>query len=401
MRKYGSLLLIAIALLVTGAAASFGEYPLAFYPNYSIAGTVNDAPDGKSANGYKAYFYQTIPEYSAGFYAYDTVGTDGLAGIANRFLANAFSIGISNLILGGTYYVGIPNDNPSDPAMGYGADPVGVVISGSGLDTVTAALSLTKGGGAMLPPPPEPGVPHEPAPAFKIWFGKRLYQPGIYGRKEDDKKSFVISEKGTIKIEVDIPNPFLLNESASYTMSIQSPLGVTTSFDLSALSGVKASATGLKPLVIETNYPEDLRAVEDESVYMFTFNAASRGTFGTATSVTTACAVTVMGGPTKILDIPIAFPSPLHLKTDRDGYIQYTLSKNANVDIYVYDISARMVKKFICNSGAEGGNAGVNKVKWDLITDQGTLLASGIYVMTFVERDSGKLLSKGKFTALP
>jgi hypothetical protein len=347
---------------------------------YWIAGSISD-PDGKGTEGRQVVFYKDSP----------LVGyADDLAVSAGTYTVNAYE-DWRMAVAPGTYKVAIVKGTDN-----YGADPVDVTVSGNGYD-IAPQLVLAFGKG--IAPPPPPGT--EPAPGFKIWFGKRLYQPAIYGRKEDGKKQFVVSEKGNIKIEVDIPNPFLLNESTSYTMSIQSPMGVTTSFDLSALAGVKASAAGIKPLIIETNYPEDLRAVEDESVYTFTFNAASRGTFGAATSVTTACAVTVMGGPTKMLDIPIAFPSPLHLKTDREAYFQYTLSKNANVDIYIYDISARMVKKFVCNSGTEGGNAGVNKVKWDLITDQGSLVASGIYVMTFVERDSGKLLSRGKFTALP
>ncbi len=399
MRKFVSLLVGLF--LIAGAAACFGQYALSFYPTYWIIGTVNDAPDGRSANGYRAYFYHTIPEYSSGFYAFDTVGAAGGSGLANRFMLNTFSLGISSLNVGGTYYVGIPNDNPDNPSAGYGADPVAVTISGTGVDNITTALALSLGGGAMLPPPPAPAIPREPSPTINVWFGKRLYQPAIYGRKEDGKKQFVVSEKGDLKIEVNIPDPFLLNESASYALRVQTPQGETRTFDLSALAGMKASAVGIKPLVIEAGYPEELRAVEDESVYTFTFNAASRGTLGPATAVSTVCAVTVMGGPTKILDIPIAFPSPLHLKTDREVNFQYTLSKNANVDIYIYDISARMVKKFVCNAGEEGGNAGVNKVKWNLQTDQGTLVASGIYVLTFVERDSGKLLARGKFTALP
>lgn len=399
MRKAFSLL-IAFVFILAGATAGFGEYPLAFYPNYSITGTVLDAPDGTSANGYKAYFYRTIPEYSSGFYAYDTVGTTGLSGLANRFMANAFSIGISSLILGGTYYVGIPNDNPSDPATGYGADPVGVKISGSGLDEVSTALRLTKGGGAMLPPPPAPGVPREPAPAIQVWFGKRLYQPAIYGTKEEGKQPFVVTEKGNIRIEVNIPDPFQLDESKSYAMSLRTPAG-EVSFNLSRAESFKASSTGVKPLVVESAYPEELRAMGDETVYSFTFNASSKGNLALATSVSTQAAVTVMGGPLKLIGIPISFPSPVHLRTDREAYIQYTLSKNGNVDIYFFDISARVVKKFVCNAGEEGGSAGVNKVKWNLITDQGSLIASGIYVFSLVDRDSGKLLGKGKFTALP
>jgi len=399
--KFVICLVIVSWLLVILAGFGLAQYRLGYYPTYSIVGTVSDAPDGKSANGYNAYFYHTIPEYSAGFYSFDTVGPAGASGQANRFMINAFSLGISSLNVGETYYVGIPNDNPDNPSEGYGADPVAVTISGRGVDEVATALTLTKGGGAMLPPPPAPGIPREPAPVIRVWFGRRLYQPAIYGLKEEGKQPFVVPEKGNIKVEVNIPDPFLLNEPASYAMSLRTPLGEVKSFNLSSIAGVKASSSGVKPFVIESPYPEELKAVGDETVYIFTFNAASGGTLGMATSVATTCAVTVMGGPLRLIGVPLNYPSPVHLKTEREAYFQYTLSRDGNIDIFVVDISARVVKRFTFAAGEEGGSAGTNKVKWDLITDQGTLVSSGIYVWSIIDRDSGKMLGKGKFTCLP
>jgi hypothetical protein len=99
--------------------------------------------------------------------------------------------------------------------------------------------------------------------------------------------------------------------------------------------------------------------------------------------------------------VPLTFPSPVRLKSDKSVYFQYVLSRDANIEIYVIDVSARVVKKFFAAGGSEGGSAGVNKLTWDLMTDQGSLVASGIYVFSLVDRDSGKLLGKGKFTALP
>lgn len=402
MRRFGSFI-IAIALLAGGLTAAFGDtyYPLAFYPNYSITGTCNDAPDGTSANGRGVYFYRTIPEYSLGYYAVDTIGTTGLSRHANRFMANAFSLGIFNLTLGGIYFCGIPNDNPANPAEGYGADPVSVTLSGRGLDEISTALQLTKGGGAMLPPPVAPTIPHEPGPAIKVWFGNRLYQPAIYGRTEDGKQLFVVPQTGKIKIEVNIIDPFALDEPISYGLSVQSPQGETKTFNFSALSGSAVTAAGVKPLVIQSNYPEELKADQEENMYTFNFFAASSGTYGLATSVATSAVVAVLGGPLRLIGVPLTFPSPVHLKTDKEADFQYTLSKDGNIEIYVFDISARVVKKFFCAAGTEGGTAGVNKVKWNLMTDQGGIVASGIYVISFIDKDSGKLLGKAKFTALP
>ncbi|MFA6548395.1 MAG: hypothetical protein WCT39_00490, partial [Candidatus Margulisiibacteriota bacterium] len=107
------------------------------------------------------------------------------------------------------------------------------------------------------------------------------------------------------------------------------------------------------------------------------------------------------GGEPRLIGVPITFPSPVHLKTDTAVTFQYTLSRDMNIEISLFDVSGQMVKKLSFAQGAEGGAAGVNKVRWDLMTDQGQRSASGICIFTLVNRETGKLLGKGKFTALP
>ena len=391
MRK-AKLIIFAILLL---AGVSFA-YQLAFYPQYWITGSVRYAADGTDSDGRQVYFYKSLDEYKLGIYARGTIGPAGMAGSPERYMINVFGLAISQLNVGEDYYVAIPNDNPENPAEGYGANPVTVSISGDGVDEAPELVLAM--GADPLPPPPEPG---EPAPTIKVWFGNRLYQPSIYGLIEEDKKPFVVPETGDLKIEVNIAEPFSVDPSASRTMSIQRPDGEVRTFDLSSVPGFKASAGGVRPYTIETPYPEELTALEEESVYILTFNAASSGDLGPASAVSTRAAVTVMGGPARLIGVPITYPSPVHLKTDKEVTFQYTLSRAANIDIYMFDISARVVKKLSYGKDQEGGSAGVNKVTWNLITDQGTLVGSGIYVFNLINRDDNKLLGKGKFTALP
>jgi len=95
------------------------------------------------------------------------------------------------------------------------------------------------------------------------------------------------------------------------------------------------------------------------------------------------------------------YPSPVRLNVDNQVVFQYTLSTDMNVDLYVFDISGRVAKKLSFAKYSEGGSAGVNKPAWDLITDQGQKLAAQIAVFNLVNRDTGKLLGKGKLTAVP
>jgi hypothetical protein len=315
-------------------------------------------------------------------------------------MLNTFSLGISSLSLGGTYYVGIPNDNPDNPAEGYGADPVAVTISGRGVDEIPTPLVLTKSGGKVLPPPPPPALPHEPAPTIKVWFGNRLYQPAIYGLKEEGKKPFIVAEKGNIKIEVNIPDPYQLNEEKTYTLSIKNPAGETKSYSLSSLAGIKASASGIKPFTVETPYPEELKAEQEETVYTFTFNAASKGTLAQATEVSTTCAVTVLGGPLRVIGLPITYPSPFSITKHGKVTIQYELSKNGNITLYLVSPTGEIIKKWNFLAGEEGGSAGINKVVWDGRTDQGYLVGNAIYLGSIISKDDNRLLARYKLTVM-
>jgi hypothetical protein len=128
----------------------------------------------------------------------------------------------------------------------------------------------------------------------------------------------------------------------------------------------------------------------------FTFKASNA--YGTTIEVVNA---TVIGGEARIIGTPITFPSPVRLKIDSSVQFQYTLSQDANIDIYVFDISGRVIKKLTCPKYSDGGSAGVNKPSWDLVTDQGQKLAAQIALFNIVNRDTGKMLGKGKLTAVP
>ncbi|MFH1684024.1 MAG: hypothetical protein ABIA67_03995 [Candidatus Margulisiibacteriota bacterium] len=245
--------------------------------------------------------------------------------------------------------------------------------------------------------PPESVVKiQEPAPKIKVWFGNRLYNPAIYG---PGKQPFIVSEKGTIKIEVDIPNPYQLKESASHAMSVKNPKGEVQTFNIQNVSGFKASAIGASPLVIESAY--DLKAEDQEATYTYTFNASSKGNVGIAAQSAAKIVVTIMGGAAKLIGTPITYPSPLYLKTAKEVTFQYNLSRDTNIVFTLIDVSGRVVKRSNFNAGEEGGSAGTNKPTWNLITESGGQMYAGIFLYTIVNRDDKTLLAKGKLVTLP
>ncbi|MGB9613460.1 MAG: hypothetical protein ACPL4K_04705, partial [Candidatus Margulisiibacteriota bacterium] len=128
------------------------------------------------------------------------------------------------------------------------------------------------------------------------------------------------------------------------------------------------------------------------------FQAASKGTIAQATSVTTTCAVTVLGGPLRVIGIPITFPSPFSITKHGKVTIQYELSKSGNITLYLVSPTGEIIKKWNFNAGEEGGSAGINKVTWDGRTDQGYLAGNAIYLGSIISRDDNRLLAKYKLT---
>lgn len=398
MRKFGLLILLILVIcnlsfVICTKTNAQVTYPGIYFINGKVIDTDSVGTDGLWIVFFKEYVGKDI---ISGF-ADDYVGTQGLSGRPNEYILPAIE-DHRLAIKPGKYYVA-----SVQRVDGYGCDPVEVTVTGHGYD-IAPDLVLAYGAG-MTPPSERPELGKEAEPSIKVWFGNRLYQPDIYGLKEDGKKPFVVSETGELKIKVEIADPYLLDETASYRLSLKDPEGVIKEFDLQSVPGFKTSVAagapeGVRSLDVETPFPEALKTKKDEElVYTFTFNARSHGHVGAAASASTQAVVYVMGGPVQLIGIPITYPSPIRLKTDKKVTFQYTLSRDADINLSAVDISARTVKKVLLRAGEEGGSAGVNKVEWDLITDQGTRLDSGIYIFTLVHE--GKLLGKGKLTALP
>jgi hypothetical protein len=349
------LLLILVIIAVT-ASISFSEGPFTLI--YWIRGRVTDAP-GATANGRKIYFANTK--------ASDIIGSTGLSGNPNEFLINAGLAGVP-LEPGMRYRVF------SEATEGYGVGPVEVEIGGTGYDAV-GPFALTSGGGvadlrAM-------GVAMESTPQINVWFNNRLYQKGL-------GEEFYIPKKPKIKVEVDIDTPFALSTSlANYQFMIDSR---PYAFQSSKISGDKAT--------FEFTLPGEFPA----GVHSFTFNAQSSGTKAAAASVTETIRATVTGGPLRILDTPLTFPSPFDPEKDKNVTFQYTLSDNANIDIFIFNITGEIIKKITINQGEEGGLGQRNVVKWDGVTDQGNIVSNGVYIGNIVARGENRVLSKFKLT---
>lgn len=182
--------------------------------------------------------------------------------------------------------------------------------------------------------------------------------------------------------------------------------GIEKTYALSADPAAYSLAINNKTYPFQTSKIEGEKAIfeftpTDELApgnYNFTFGAQSSGAKATAASVTEIVKVTVAGGPLRLLDTPLSYPSPFNPEKDKNVIFQYTLSDNASIDIFIFNIAGEIDKKISIIAGQEGGLGQLNKVTWNGLTDQGTMVSSGVHLGNIVARDENKVLGKFKLT---
>ncbi|MFC1637660.1 hypothetical protein ACFL1W_01430, partial [Candidatus Margulisiibacteriota bacterium] len=347
------------------------------------AGSVSD-PSGVGTEGRWVVFFKEplVNNLIIGGYADDYVGVSGLAGQADQYMLNAYE-DWRMTVAPGRYYVAIVQGED-----GYGANPVEVDLSGNGYDIVLVDLVLEYGAGPFPPAPrPSPYAPH----IEDIRFGSRLYQATLVARGED----FIISNQPHVSAKAVSPYGV---QTSSIVMVLNEGTAGAKDYAIRS-SDVSVTAADSSGMATALSFVYDFSAVPEtlpEGEQVLTFKASNA--YGTGVAV---CTVVVAGGEPRLVGVPLTYPSPVHLKTDKEVTFQYTLSHDINVDLFLFDVTGRVVKRYRLDARGEGGSAGVNKVTWDLITDQGQIVSSGIYVFSLVNRDNGKLLGKGKFTCLP
>jgi hypothetical protein len=106
--------------------------------------------------------------------------------------------------------------------------------------------------------------------------------------------------------------------------------------------------------------------------------------------------ITLNVGKLRIVDNPLAFPVPFSPGAGRELTLQYSLSRNADIEIFVFSSAGQAVKKLSFSKGEEGGKEGLNKVSWDGISNTGTRIGNGIYVATIIDREVRDVLGKIK-----
>ncbi|MFH1826590.1 MAG: hypothetical protein ABH823_04810 [bacterium] len=99
----------------------------------------------------------------------------------------------------------------------------------------------------------------------------------------------------------------------------------------------------------------------------------------------------VRGGDVEVLSAPVATTRIFNPGSGQIGTIAYSLSRDANIILYVFDLNGRLIKETQYLEGQNGGRGGLNQVNWDGRDNAGQLVANGVYIY--------KLTSGSRFIA--
>jgi len=94
-------------------------------------------------------------------------------------------------------------------------------------------------------------------------------------------------------------------------------------------------------------------------------------------------------GPVRVIGNILSYPTVFKPLKEGESTIAYNLSRSADVSVYIYDVAGQIVltKKFA--SGLNGGRAGYNDFTWNGISDFGSYIGNGIYVIKITSGNKG------------
>jgi hypothetical protein len=224
-----------------------------------------------------------------------------------------------------------------------------------------------------------------------VRFGERLYQKGLVAKGE----KFVVS--ATPKLSAKVESDYAISAAGvSITAQGSDSGALKNTMNISEVNqtSVNAVAGEVRGFSFAYDVPAERRLAEGDNI--MTISAAD--SLGAVTTETFA--VTVMGGPLQVIGPVLVYPAPFSITKHGQCEIQYVLSRDADLELYIIAGTAQTIKKFSLFAGQNGGAAGYNKVIWDGVTDFGIRAGNAVYVGSIVSRYDGKLLAQFKFSVV-
>lgn len=94
----------------------------------------------------------------------------------------------------------------------------------------------------------------------------------------------------------------------------------------------------------------------------------------------------------------VNYPNPFRPLKGETASIAYTLTKDAQITLYIHDIRGTVLWKRTYEPFEEGGKAGYNEITWNGKSDFGEVVGNGIYIIKLAH--ANKIARSGKVTVL-
>lgn len=115
------------------------------------------------------------------------------------------------------------------------------------------------------------------------------------------------------------------------------------------------------------------------------------GTFGNFSPATSFTVYAKLG-----IDLLINYPNPCKDKT----VIRYTLTRNADVNLQIFDITGRPVRMYTFKAGLPHARRGLNEVTWNILNGYGQKVANGVYICRLFVKSGKEKAEKVKKIAV-
>ncbi|MFH1826589.1 MAG: hypothetical protein ABH823_04805 [bacterium] len=150
---------------------------------------------------------------------------------------------------------------------------------------------------------------------------------------------------------------------------------------ISMSSGLSTATVGLRHSFEESSL----------SAGTYTFEIIATDVDGNITTDTISDLVVNTSGDVRVSGAPITSSRVFDPSQGEQGVISYSLTRDATIMLYIFDLNGRPIWDGTYVSGQSGGRGGANQINWDGKDKQGNSVPNGIYIY--------KIVSEGSFKA--
>ena len=194
----------------------------------------------------------------------------------------------------------------------------------------------------------------------------------------------------------------MVGTATSYIVKFSlSPIVTQTQFDIAT-----TYAQSWAPLAAGMTETQTLTGLSQGELLYFAIEAVDDvGNKGSLSNNPSAIAKVSAYAPVRLVGVPTHEPHVFNPTVTRPGdpepliKIDYILTKDATIQLFIFDQTGELVWEKTYPAGTGGGNVGANEVSWNGIAEFKGRAHNGVYIYHVIAVDDGQVrsLAKGKF----